>query len=328
MKTERRHELHSNWLADHVDDLVIKVRPYTKAIFGVILAGVVLWAAYLFMEHRAQADEANNWNKLWNGMLGGLGGQEMLETLADSSSKQPTTDWARLVLADSSLFQGSSMWFAEKAAARNALNTALENYQSVLKNSTDPLVREQALYGVGRANEALCKLDDARAAYEQLEKDYPNGTYATRASQRLESLSRDSTKARYDWFANVVPPASALSKPGDNSLSLPSELEPLSQFSTSKPSTPPPAPTPDLATSVPSKGETKPLNDGTLLKLPSPTGIEPKVQAVPELSSSPAANKPASTAPAGKSTRAASSPTKPADNSAKKPASTAPSANK
>ena len=42
-----------------------------KGMVGVLLAAVVLWGAFLFMAHRAEAEEASGWNKLWDGLLGG-----------------------------------------------------------------------------------------------------------------------------------------------------------------------------------------------------------------------------------------------------------------
>ena len=58
---------------------------------------------------------------------------------------------------------GVSALFTEKAAGRNMINTALDMYQSVFNNSTDPLVREHALYRrrpLPRNRSAMC--DEAR----------------------------------------------------------------------------------------------------------------------------------------------------------------------
>ncbi|HEX3999795.1 MAG TPA: hypothetical protein VHX65_14690 [Pirellulales bacterium] len=262
MKTERRHELQTNWLADRVGEGLVVVKPYMKAVVGLLLAGLVLWAALLFMAHRTEVERRESWNKLWAGLNGGSNGASELELLAEANAKRPTTDWARLVLADADLNEGVTEWFTEKAAAHTQLDRALTMYKTVLANSVDPLIREHALYGIGQTEESLCKaenLEDARKAYEQIVTDYPTGAYFARAKQRLDSLTRESTKTRYDWFAAVQPPSHVFGKgtdkTGDNSLAFPPELEPLSQFS-GKSKTPPPEPTPDTGKS-PAK-ESKP----------------------------------------------------------------------
>ena len=191
MKTERRHELQTNWLADRVGDAILVTKPYMKAVTGVLLAAVVVWGAYLVISYRAEAEEANGWNKLWDGLLGGNTGLEDIQSLSDSSPKRQTGEWAQLIIADNDLTNGVGLLFVEKKAGRDAIHNALDNYKSVLQNSTDPLVREHALFGVGRAQESLCDLEKAETAYKQLRTDYPNGSYSARAQQRLEDLATD-----------------------------------------------------------------------------------------------------------------------------------------
>lgn len=345
MKTERRHELQTNWLADRVGEFLVAVRPYQKALVGVLLAGLVVWGAMLIMAHRSEAEEARSWNTLWDGLNGS---REDLDSLADSNSKRPTSEWAQLILADNELASGVSLWFDEKAAARNSLNSALGRYQTVFTKSTDPLVREHALYGIGRTEESLCKVEDAEKAYEQLRQEFPDGPYSLRAKQRLDSLSRESTKTRYDWFASVEPPSNnGLGKEGDKNLPLlPPELEPFSQF-TAPGKTPPPAPTPDKGATAPaSSPSTKPPAAKTDTKTPdvkspaatpdtksSDTKIGEKTSSATP-SAAPAANpattNPASTNPASTNPDAKASDAKPADNKSPPPANTppAPSNNK
>jgi hypothetical protein len=265
MKTERRHELQTNWLADRVGEIIVVLKPYAKGLTGVLLAVLVVWAAFLIMAHRSQAEEASNWNKLWDGLLGGSNAAEDLATLSESSPKQPTGQWALLILADNDLSNGVGLQFVEKKAGRDAIHNALDNYKTVLQNATDPLVREHALYGVGLAQESLCNVADAETAYKQLRTDYPTGSYSIRAQERLDDLARDSTKARYDWFKTLEPPPSGLGKGSDKTggatgPQLPSELEPFSQFATPNSKTPPPEPKPDTgaATSkTPATGDVK-----------------------------------------------------------------------
>lgn len=267
MKTERRHELQTNWLADRVGELLVVIRPYGKGLIGVALAAIVVWGAYLFLAHRAAAEEATGWNKLWAGLNRGSAGLDDLRTLADTSSARPTGEWALLVVADDNLTTGVGALFTEKAAGRNMIKTALDGYQTVLKNTTDPMVREHALYGVGRCQESLCDLDKAQAAYEQIVKDYPTSTYSPRATQRLDDLARDSTRARYDWFAKLEPPPSVFNKgttkpPEAGGPQLSPELEPFSEFTKPTSKTPPPEPKPDKGATAPKEPTPKESKPG------------------------------------------------------------------
>jgi len=256
MKTERRHELQTNWLADRVGEFIVVIKPYSKGLTGALLAIVVVWAAFLIMAHRSHAEEASNWNKLWDGLLGGTNAAEDLATLSESYPKRPTGQWALLILADNDLSNGVGLLFVEKKAGRDAIHNALDNYKSVLQNATDPLVREHALFGEGRAQESLCNVSDAVTAYQQLRTDYPTGSYSARAQERLDDLARDSTKNRYDWFKTLEPPPTGLGKGSDKSggtsgPQLPGELEPFSQFATPNSKTPPPEPKPDTGAATP-----------------------------------------------------------------------------
>jgi len=290
MKTERRHELQTNWLADRMGEVIVVTKPYAKGAVGVLAALAMLWGSYLFIAHRAEADEAGGWTKLWQGLFRGstvaeqLQATEKLQSLSDSSPKRPTGEWAQLILADDDLSFGVNLLFTDKSAGRSRLNIALEGYRTVLTNSTDPLAREHALYGVGRAEESLCKLDDAQRAYEQLRKEYPTGSYAARAKDRLEDLARDSTRARYDWFAKLEPAPNVFGKGTDKTDDkgavppLPPELEPFTHpdFTPSTSKNPPPEPKPEKGATVPPK-ESK-STDAKNADTKTPDAKEPDVK--------------------------------------------------
>lgn len=297
MKAKARKAMETNWLADHVGEFIKAVQPYSKAIVGLLLAVLVICAALAIMARRTESEQAAAWNNLWSGLLPGIDAEKSLAEVADSSAKLPPTDWANLIIADGSLNQGVSMWFTEKTVGRNLLNDALGKYQTVYKNSTDPMIREHALYGIGRAEESLCKLDAAHDAYEQLRRDYPSGSYAVRAKQRLDSLARETTKARYDWFAQVQPPANVFKKDGAGGLPmLPEELGPPSDFTTGKLKTPPPEPKPD--TGAAKKPTTSPSAPAKTAPAPATTPAKP---AAPPATNAKPADKSAPPPPAGKS---------------------------
>jgi tetratricopeptide (TPR) repeat protein len=266
MKTERRHELHSNWLADFLDDFSENVRPYSNVILGLTIAVLVVLGTYFYLSKRAQADEADSWDKTWHA-LSRDNFQAMIEDLRATSEAyrdKPAGMWSQLVLADVELDNGVTTLFLEKSVGNNQIHSALESYQSVAERATQPLLREHALYGVGRSQESLDQLDKAREAYEQLLKDYPQGPYAARAKQRVDRLARDSSKSFYDWFETTEPAPNVFGKgsgasggtnPSVPGLTLPPEFS-LPDIGSAK--TPPGEPKPDQPKSKPEE----PKSDG------------------------------------------------------------------
>ncbi len=215
MKTERRHELQHNTLADIMSDVGENAKPYAKAILGVLLAGIVVFGTYLYLSKRSEAEEAASWDLTWQALSNPETGKQM-EQLREAADKFPDKQaglWAQLTLADLELNRGVAALFIERSVAQNELRTAVEDYQAVEKHGTHPLMRQHALFGIGRADESLIQLDDARAAYDKLIKDYPNGPYFNRAKQRVENLASDSTKRWYDWFRDAEPTASGKGSP-------------------------------------------------------------------------------------------------------------------
>jgi hypothetical protein len=204
MKTERRHELQSNELADFLTDVGEKAKPYAKGLLGVALAALVILSAYFYLSQRAHSEDAQSWNDAWQAI--DSRSDELLREVIKKYPNKPAALWSQLVLADDELSRGVAGLFAQRSAGRDLLTSAVDDYRYVAEHSTLPLVREQALYGLGRSEESLNELTKAREAYESVAKSYPNGPYAKRAEQRLAQLSRDSAKVFYDWFAGAELP--------------------------------------------------------------------------------------------------------------------------
>lgn len=207
MKTERRHELQSNELADFLTDVGEKAKPYAKGLLGVALAALVILAAYFYLSQRARSEEAESWNEAWQAI--DTRNDELLREVIKKYPNKPAALWSQLVLADDELSRGVTGLFSQRSAGRDLLSSAADDYKYVAEHSTLPLVREQALFGLGRAEESLNELGKARDAYESVAKSYPNGPYAKQAEQRLTQLNRDSAKVFYDWFAAAELPTNA-----------------------------------------------------------------------------------------------------------------------
>ncbi len=334
MKSERRHELQHNSLEDYMVKFGQRVQPYAKAITGGILAVVVLIGTYFYLNHRADAERANAWDRTFQAIYSG--DSKDLRSVVDAYPNTPAALWAQLELADRELATGVAALFTEKSVGKNDIRTALDDYEAVQLAATDSLMQQHALYGIGRAQESLGQLDKAKEAYKRLMDSYAEGPYYARAKQELENLDRDSTKSFYDWFANVEPaPRSTTSPFGGpspfESLPLPADLK---MPGTVGPKTPPPAPKPDQgppkapasSTTAPKSTDTKPAD-----KKPADTkSSDTKPADTKSTNTKPADDKPADSKPSdtkptdakstespkpadAKSTDAKPSDTKPAD---------------
>ena len=62
MKTKRRHELQTNYVADKLGEYVEQVRPYSKIIVGVAIALAVGGIAYLIVANGQAKKAGASWN--------------------------------------------------------------------------------------------------------------------------------------------------------------------------------------------------------------------------------------------------------------------------
>jgi len=217
MKTERRHELQHNVLADWIGDKLEEIKPYSRAIVGGLIAVAVILGVYLYLSRQRAAVAADGWDmyfKAWE-QVRTRDNPEELSEMAQSPTYRDTAAgmWARIALADYNYALGENHLFSDKTQAKRELNIAVDNYSSVANQNEYPLLAQRALLGRARSLESLDDQDEARKAYEKL-ADTTEGMYQSEAKKRLADLSQDSTKQFYDWFAQVTPSRSSQFAPG------------------------------------------------------------------------------------------------------------------
>lgn len=204
MKTERRHELATNDLADWIGDKVEELKPYSTAIWATVLAVLVLIFAAVYWSRKSEAKLEQGWDRYFQARS-----QESLDELrdvADADPKSPAGLWARSTLGDRQLSEGVNLLFEDRSEAQQALSDAVEAYEYVLKNAPGgSLLAERATFGLGEAFESQNELDKAREQYEALKAKWPGGAFSAEAERRLADLDRATTKGFYDWFAKQEP---------------------------------------------------------------------------------------------------------------------------
>ena len=225
MRAEHRHKLHRNELADWLSAWNQRIKPYSNAIFIGVLVVAVGIVAVSFWTQRWREEAVDAWDRYYQvaapASMGDLVALEELEGLAVQTQSRKVAHCAALTAADLHLARGCQEIFKDKFKAGQDLRRAVEHYRLVQDESREPILLEQACYGLARAYEALAgtsesqgSLQKAVETYQELVDTWPNGPYAERASARLEDLNREETKAFYDQFAQFDPKPAEPSLPG------------------------------------------------------------------------------------------------------------------
>ena len=216
MKTERRHELQTNELADSLARWIEAIKPYSRAALALVVAVVVAifaWGYLTAQNHRRTADA---WNAYFEAM-NDRDPREALGDIASTYSGTPVSEWARLTLADIQLDEGTNRLFVQKKDGRDELRQAAEKYRAILRDTRQPMLLDAPTFGLARAHEALGtpeSLEEARKEYRSIGEQWPDSPYVKDASQRADDLDRASTKGFYDWLARYEPPRPCRTEPG------------------------------------------------------------------------------------------------------------------
>ena len=213
MKAQHRHELQTNQLAKWLEDGIELFKPYARAIVGVLVALAIVMAVYAYLGMVQRRTEMAASDQLING-LNSPSPHELQAAMDEYRGTQPAVI-AQLVLAERLLDNGSDMLFSDKQAGRENLFKAAEAFAVVEKEAKDPLLRGWAMYGLGRAHESMGDLDRAHEDFQQLVKEYPEGSLADAARAHVNRLDQPGVKDFYDWFAKQDPrPPAACQRAG------------------------------------------------------------------------------------------------------------------
>ncbi|MBS0209709.1 MAG: tetratricopeptide repeat protein [Planctomycetes bacterium] len=266
MKSERRHELQRNSLADVLEHGVKDVQKYAPAVAATIGAIVVLVVVYLIISTRSANAERSAWREYVVASESRLGAQENMTRVADDYSDYMGGQWARLTLADRQLEVGVDQLFQDRTAAKTSLESAIEQYNQLRATTHISEMQSRALIGLGRAYESLAQPEEAVKQYDELIKNYPGTEFAIEARERRDDLEKPASKEFYQWFwaLKITPPSR---EPGTPGFRPPFDMQSLPSDAPGGPtSVAPPAP---------------------------PTGVIPPVTTTPPATSTP----PATTAP-------------------------------
>lgn len=161
MKAQHRHELQTNQLAQWLDNTIEQLRPYARAIVGVLVAVAIVLAVYMYLgmvQRRTETAAADQFIAVLQIPDPRQSQRELQNTMDEYRGTAPATI-AQLVLAEQALDDGSNALFTNKQAGRENLFKAAEAFAIVDKDTRDPMLKTWALYGLGRAHESMGDLD-------------------------------------------------------------------------------------------------------------------------------------------------------------------------
>jgi hypothetical protein len=215
MKSERRHELQHNVLADWLAKTAADLKPYQNVISLGVLVVLLGVLGYMWWSHETEAQAAAAWDDMNTAIESG--NLAKLTKVIETYPGTHVANIAAVVLADFRLGEGCARRFTNKALAQQELSKAIELYGTVRKQSRMPSLLDRATFGLARAKETKDNAEEIRQAerlYQEVVETWPDGAYAVAAGQRLADLKRQRTKQFYDQFAHFDPKPSFSGEPG------------------------------------------------------------------------------------------------------------------
>jgi predicted negative regulator of RcsB-dependent stress response len=210
MKTQRRHELQTNQLADSIGRYLQTVRPYQKQLSFGLIALVVIVGAVIWLNNQQQSQASASWSNFFDALA-----EQKPDALEDVVRLHPDSTaalWAQLSAGDMKLAGGAAMLYVDRKDAEKNLRDAEKAFLAVEQGAARyPLLLQRAQFGLGQVYESLFSVEKARDAYKRVLEIDADSALADVAKRRIEALSDQSVESWYAWFERQqpVPPSSA-----------------------------------------------------------------------------------------------------------------------
>lgn len=204
MKTERRHDLETNEISKRLDKLVQRVGPHSTTLTTVAIVVVLLVAAAMYMQKSVAARQDQAWDAYNMAIEGGTPDLDLLKQSAEEHAGTDMAEWANAAWADGHVMRATRLFINNRALANDGMNKAEGAYQSLLRTSTDPQIKDRAHLGLARIYEMRNELAKAREHYLAV-----TGAFAKLAKERAEALEKEPVIEAWDWLATAQAPLRA-----------------------------------------------------------------------------------------------------------------------
>lgn len=207
MKTEHRHELETNDLAQKLAVWIEGIKPYTTYILlgiGLLLGGYLAGSYW-------SAKQAQQEQEFWQAYQTALTTSDSTPAFQDYSEVRKAAasedytaagqQWAYLTWADRQLLVASTNYLSQREKAKETLTSIFGVYDQLATTASDQNVRNRAQLGLARVHEMQNEPEKAQKAYAAV-----RGIYETVAQQRLAMLNSETNQAAIDWLATTELP--------------------------------------------------------------------------------------------------------------------------
>ena len=213
MKSEKRHELQKNVLAEWLGKQIEEIRPHLTMILAIslgVVACIVGWYIYSGNQSTASATA-------WTTYFSAFSEREpdaALKKVIETQQGNAAALWAKQSLADMKLAQGAPQMFSSRSDAEQNLAEAERIYNEILAAASEPMLLARARYGLARVTESQCKPEEARKIYEEVAKNQGDLALGQAAAKDAKRLSDERDAELLRWFAKQTPkPPPAMSSP-------------------------------------------------------------------------------------------------------------------
>lgn len=210
MKAEHRHELHTNLLADRMGRLVkgMKSAPSTTStyVWVFLIVAVVAVIAWQYYSRSTYTAQSALWMDLSDATHEAMGGPAKLVKISQEARGSLPGRTARYQLTRMDFHSAqrdlTSVAAPERADAVRRLKEVRERYAQLLKESSDsPVLSQEAMMGIAKAEESLIGVTDSEKPeetlgslakaledYKALAKKFPESVLGRAAAKRAEEI--------------------------------------------------------------------------------------------------------------------------------------------
>ncbi|MEX0642261.1 MAG: hypothetical protein WD468_06145 [Pirellulales bacterium] len=201
MKSEHRHQLETNVMAERLAVWIDRLRPYATSIAGILLFVFIAMFAWSYLTGSSAAWQTQAWDAYNDAVISPMPNLELLRESAEEHPGTKMQQMADVTWADGQVWIAARDYLYNKAGMAEALNRATSAYQSILQSSDDERLLNRSRLGLARVYEMQNELDKARDEYLKV-----TGGYAEFAQDRAKELSEKKAQDVCAWLAAAEPP--------------------------------------------------------------------------------------------------------------------------
>ncbi len=190
MKSERRHELQQNELADRLTHTIEWCKTNGQLILGGLIGVAIIGIGIGYFTSLSRKGNQTRWNAYYEAQSKN-DRDEIVKSLEEVSTDakykdSPTGNWALLSAANMLLDSGMGAVYSNPTKAKEDLDKAIVHYNVLLdperKNSPSELIEREATFGLAQAYEGTNQFIEVR---DEGEKDEPHFENAIKQYEKV-----------------------------------------------------------------------------------------------------------------------------------------------